>query len=109
VPKSPARNQNQAMNDDEEDLDDDAFPWEHVEASRNNQPLQLEHPVAEARQRYAALAKPCPQCRAAADKLSWFYFESPAETWEHLCGRAGWLTVCDHCRRQVDFFLEILN
>ena len=54
-------------------------------------------------------AKPCPQCRTASDQLSWFYFSSPAETWEHLCGRAGWLTVCDRCHRQVAIFMEVLN
>jgi len=44
---------------------------------------------------------------APARQLSWFYFESPSETWEYLCGRAGWMTVCNRCQRQVDFFLEV--
>jgi len=95
------------MNEDNDILDDDAFPWEDVEASRNNQPVQLQHPVAVARQHYAARAKPCPQCHAIPDTLNWFYFESPADTWEHLCGCAGWLTVCNRCQLQVDFFSEI--
>ena len=29
--------------------------------------------------------------------------------WEHLCGRAGWMTVCDRCHLQVDFFREAMN
>ena len=51
----------------------------------------------------------CPDCGAAPAGQAWFYFESPAWTWDHLCGRAGWMTVCDPCHRQVNFFLEILN
>jgi len=77
--------------------EDEYFPWEDVEASNDNQPLQLEHSGTNAKQFYAARAKPCHRCHAAADMLSWVYFESPAETWEHLCGSAGWLTVCDRC------------
>jgi hypothetical protein len=95
--------------DDLLDEDEDQFPWEDVEAARRNQRLQREHPVSEGKQRYAASARPCPKCHTPAEALSWFYFESPAETWEHLCGRAGWITVCDHCRLQVDFFLEVMN
>jgi hypothetical protein len=97
------------MNEDDEILDDDSFPWEDVEASRKDTLLQNEHPVAEAQQHYAAHAKPCPQCHASADNLSWFYFKSPAETWENLCGQAGWIIVCDKCSRQVDFFVELVS
>ena len=89
--------------------DGDFFPWEDVEASRNNRLLQGEHPLAEARQSYGSFANPCPKCQATADKLSWFYFESPAETWESLCGRAGWMTVCDRCHAQVEYFGEAMN
>lgn len=97
---------------DEDDLlddDEDQFPWENVEAARKNQRLQRAHPVTEGQQRYTATGKVCPQCHTAASQLNWFYFESPAETWEHLCGRAGWMTVCDRCHLQVDFFCEVLN
>jgi hypothetical protein len=97
------------MTADDDFEDDDQFPWEDVEAARQNHRLQREHPVAAGQQIYAAKAKPCPQCHAAAGQLSWFYFDSPAETWEHLCGRAGWMTVCDRCHVQVDFFCEVLN
>jgi hypothetical protein len=89
--------------------DGDFFAWEEVESSRNDKRLQSEHPLAEARQNYGAFARPCPKCHAAADKLSWFYFESPVETWESLCGRAGWMTVCDRCHVQVDYFGEMMN
>ena len=95
--------------DDLLDDDEDQFPWADVQAARRDQRLQREHPAAEGQQRYTATAKACPQCHTAAGQLIWFYFESPAETWEHLCGRAGWMTVCDRCHLQVDFFCEVLN
>ena len=95
---------------DEEDVEDeDQYPWDDVDSARKNTRLQRGHPIAEGHAAYLAAAKPCPQCQASAGRLSWFYFESPAETWEHLCGRAGWMTVCDQCHRQVDFFLEVLS
>ncbi|HXS69877.1 MAG TPA: hypothetical protein VN761_13615 [Candidatus Polarisedimenticolia bacterium] len=94
----------------EEDLlDDNHFPWEHVEAARNDSRLQREHPATDAKERLVGHSKHCPQCNAAPNALHWFYFCSPDKTREMLCGRAGWMTVCDKCRRQVDFFLEVMN
>ena len=98
------------MNNDETNFEDnDLYPWEDVEAARKNPRLQREHPIANGQSAYLATAKPCRQCHAPASQLNWFYFESPDETWKHLCGRAGWMTVCDRCHLQVDFFLEVLN
>jgi hypothetical protein len=88
---------------------DAPFPWEDVESARKNKRLQQEYPVAEGQQQYAAIAKACPQCHTAASQLNWFYFKSPSETWECLCGRAGWMTVCDRCHLQVDLFIEAMN
>jgi hypothetical protein len=34
---------------------------------------------------------------------------SLAEMWEHLYGRAGWVTVFERCHRQVGFFCEKMN
>jgi len=97
------------MSDEIENLGSDDFPWEHVQAARNDDRLQRRHSTAKAKEHYAASAKHCPQCNAAPDALQWFYFQSPAETWKMLCGRAGWITVCDKCQRQVNFFLEVMN
>jgi len=98
------------MSEDEEDLeDDDSFPLEHVTASRKNSRLQRSHPVSPAKTKYVSQAKACPKCGATPEQLAWFYFESPPWTWEHLCGRAGWMTVCDKCHLQVDFFLQLMN
>ena len=89
--------------------DDVRFPWADVAESRRNELLQRDHAQDESRQKHALLAKPCPRCQAPATELSWFYFESPAWAWEKLCGRAGWMTVCNRCHVQVDFFLELMN
>jgi hypothetical protein len=89
--------------------DDQSFPWPHVEASRHDQQLQKAHPISKAKEFYASAAKPCPECQAAATKLQWFYFQSPEWTWKNECGRAGWMTVCDKCHRQVDFFCDAMN
>ena len=83
--------------------DDDQFPW-RMSKRWKNQWLQREHPVAEGLGIYAAKAKACPRCHTAAGQLIWFYFDTPSEMWEHLCGRAGWMTVCDRCHLQVGFF-----
>jgi hypothetical protein len=89
--------------------DEEPLPWEHVDASRRNRRLQRKHPVAEGKSRYLAGAKACPTCNIEADALSWFYFESPQWTWDNLCGSAGWMLVCDNCKRQADFFEEVMS
>lgn len=48
----------------------------------------------------------CPDC---GRKLFRLYFSSPHRTWKHLCGRAGTMTICVSCPKQVDFSLEIMN
>lgn len=40
---------------------------------------------------------PCRRCGRRSEDLEWFWFESPAQTWEWLCGRAGWATWCTRC------------
>jgi hypothetical protein len=85
------------------------FPWKDVERSKNDTRLQSLHSVDEAKQTYLLQARECKRCKEQPDNLTWVYFRSPDWTWEKLCGRAGWLTICEKCRRQVDFFLEIMN
>jgi len=87
--------------------DDEVFPWADVSASRAA--TRARRGIRAAQTRYGPEAAACPACGAPATTHAWFYFESPAWTWDHLCGRAGWMTVCDPCHRQVNFFLEILN
>ena len=54
-------------------------------------------------------AQNCPECGRTPAQLTWVHFSSPAWTWQQLCGREGWLTLCDHCGLQIDFFLERMN
>jgi hypothetical protein len=79
------------------------FPLEHVIACLRDDRLQSRYSLAAAKERYKG---------SIAERIEdavWFYFESPAWTWENLCGRAGWLVVAKEPPRQVAFFLEIMN
>lgn len=48
----------------------------------------------------------CPKCGA---RLVGLYFSSPTWTWRTLCGRAGNMTICPECPRQVKFNLTMMN
>lgn len=48
----------------------------------------------------------CPDC---GKKLFRLHFSSLYRTWKHLCGRAGTMTICVSCPKQVDVSLEIMN
>ena len=84
------------------------FPWEDLEACRKKR-RRRSRALDEALERYGPEAKSCPKCKRPGKDLRWIHFSSPAWTWDHLCGRAGWVTVCEPCRWQVDFFLEIMS
>jgi len=76
------------------------FPWEDVEACRKRRgrsPRPEERAIA------------CPECHTPGERLTWIHFSSPAWTWQNLCGREGWLTVCDRCHLQVQFFAEMIS
>lgn len=95
------------QNDDEPN-GTSAFPWEDVDAARTDLSLQRRfNPDATIRD-FGAKAI-CRECSGAGNMLTWCYFISPDWTWEHLCGRAGWLAICDDCRRQVLFICDALN
>ena len=89
-------------------MDEEAFPWDDVDAARNDAELQGNQDSAAARREYGDGVK-CPHCSRSGDQLAWFYFSSPAFTWEHLCGRAGWMAVCDECHHQVVFVGVIMS
>lgn len=84
------------------------FPWEDVSACRGYSGKK-KIPWSFGKKKYLVQAKPCPRCGKKPDELYWIYFESPEFTWELLCGRAGWLTICDTCHYQVNFFLEKMS
>jgi len=90
-------------------LNGEYFPWEDVVASRGDKRSYEHHSAEQAKEKYLKKARPCPRCKTTPDQLSWIYLLSPEWTWQILCGKAGWITVCDRCNLQVDFFPEIMN
>ena len=79
------------------------MPWEDVDACRRKRiPREL-------RDRLRRGPAACPQCGGTGDRLRWIHFVSPEATWKHLCGREGWLAVCDTCRLQVEFHVTLMN
>lgn len=48
----------------------------------------------------------CPEC---GEHMITFYYTSPVWTWNSQCGRAGIITICPYCPRQVDFSLTMMN
>jgi len=78
------------------------YAWEEVNACRNDKRLQSEHALEDAKREYLPRAVLCPKCKTPASQLPWFYFDSSL----HTPRTAGWMTVCDQCDLQVDFFVE---
>lgn len=99
------------------------FPWGDVEACRNKQlekgfssegaPAKIgrkKEPFQEGpADKGARGGNPCPTCGTPSQDLTWIYFVSPPWSWKELCGRAGWITVCDDCHVQVQFFCDVMN
>lgn len=51
----------------------------------------------------------CPKCGRPSYRLVWIFFSSLDETWEDLCGRMGYLSLCPHCKTQVEFICAAMN
>jgi len=82
--------------------------WAEMQALRADPAAQSRGDAAR-REALMSRARACPKCDRPPTELAWVYYSSPPVTWEHLCGRAGWITLCDHCERQVDFILTVMN
>ena len=48
----------------------------------------------------------CPDC---GERMIVFHYTSPAWTWNSLCGRAGIMTICPNCPKQVKLSLTMMN
>ena len=59
-----------------------------------------------AKQKLVLSESVCPDC---GERMVVFYYTSPAWTWNSLCGRAGVITICPSCPKQVDFVLTMMN
>jgi hypothetical protein len=93
--------------------DEDIFPIEDVEASIQNLDLQQRNRIEDLddaqranleSMRQAALAD-----HGAPKSARWIYFSSPDWTWQHLCGREGWLLYDEATRTQHAFRLTVMN
>ena len=71
------------------------FPWRDVLACMFSKHKHL-----------ALSEKVCPDC---GERMVVFHYTSPAWTWNCLCGRAGIMTICPNCPKQVKFSLTIMN
>lgn len=88
------------------------LPDEDVRASIADQQLQREHRLedlhAASRNQMEAM-KSRALAQGASPRTEWIYFESPQNTWEGLCGRAGWLLYDPESRKQYEFLLEVIS
>jgi hypothetical protein len=63
-------------------------------------------PAEEAKRRFLSHAMPCPLCKALPERLSWIYIVIPEWACKDAGERKGWVTICDQCKLQIDFFVE---
>jgi len=86
----------------------------HVEAIRKETGVMLEGDpefrdryaklVREAKNDYVKQAKSCPKCGSAPDELAWFRYSALPSTDPRSCERDGWMTFCEKCYGEVEFF-----
>jgi hypothetical protein len=71
------------------------FPWYDILAYMFSKHKHL--PLSE---------RTCPDC---GERMVVFHYTSPVWSWNSLCGRAGFMTICPSCPKQVDFVLTLMN
>jgi len=71
------------------------YPWSHVCDSIMSYPEKV-----------GIISEKCPIC---GHNMIEIYFFSPEWTWKKLCGRAGDMFICPHCRSQKHFHLTLMN
>lgn len=52
------------------------------------------------------LKNPCPVC---GQPLYVSHQTSPGYTWRKLCGREGYLLYCPNCKKDINFYLTVMN
>lgn len=62
--------------------------------------------VEQAKERYLDQAMPCPLCKTPPEQLSWVYMVIPQWACKDAEQNEGWVTICDRCKIQIDFFVE---
>lgn len=53
--------------------------------------------------------KGCPKCKTPSEKLVWIMFCNPKHYWENLGGAKGEMSICERCRKQVEFIMLLMN
>ena len=83
------------------------FSWDEVKQNRD-QIDWVVYPTAMefAKEMYLNGAKSCPKCGESPENLFWFGIQSSNESWDRGEGKAGFLTICEKCNLQVDFFRD---
>jgi hypothetical protein len=62
--------------------------------------------VEEAKRRFHWRALSCPLCKAPPEQLSWIYLVIPPWAGKDAEEKEGWVTICDRCKLQIDFFAK---
>ena len=62
--------------------------------------------VEEAKEKFLQYAIPCPLCKTPPEQLSWVYMVIPQWACKDAEQHEGWVTICDRCKIQIDFFSE---
>lgn len=86
---------NWKQSDNKENSTSQTFPWDDVALSLLKYPERVKF-------EYDA----CPDCGNERIKL---YFHSPEWTWAKMCGRAGDMVICPHCKHQASFECNVMN
>lgn len=81
--------------DSKENSTSQTFPWEDVALSllRYPEDVKFEYDT-------------CPDCGNERIEL---YFHSPQWTWVRMCGQAGDMVICPHCKHQASFECNAMN
>ena len=62
--------------------------------------------VEKAKEKFLGQAMPCPLCKTPPEQLSWVYMVIPEWACKDAEQNEGWVTICDRCKIQIDFFVE---
>lgn len=60
--------------------------------------------VEDAKERFLMQTLPCPVCETPPEQLSWIYLVISPWTSKEAEGKEGWVTICDRCKLQINFF-----
>lgn len=82
--------------EEETSIFENEFPWDDVALSMLSYPDSVKFSN-----------KTCDRCRKQT--LVHIYFRSPSSTWRNMCGRAGHMTICTDCKKQVEYSPTMMN